>query len=213
MLHCCASYLSRRFLIAPQNKWEHISIRALDLVVDHLNALNDFTPKINCKDRNGVDPNLIFGVDSKLFLELGAPENKDLSHTDEVETITIYRGPPKDQPNGRKSRVAENLGDPHSGRDIEARRNEPDDTDIIDTDNLTKALECLSKESVWRVKGFVKLREGVHILNWAFGRFDLTKVEGGMNEMSSVRLTVMGERGEVKRASRKFAASFHADIV
>jgi G3E family GTPase len=200
------SYLSRRFLITPQNKWEHISIRALDLVVDHLNTLNDLTPKINCKSRNGVDPNLIFGVDSKLFLELGALENKDVSHTDEVETITIYRGPSKDQ-------VAENIDDPHGGRDIEVERNAPDDTDIIDTDNLTRALECLSKESVWRVKGFVKLHEGVHILNWAFGRFDLTKVEGGMNEMSSVRLTVMGERGEVKRASRKFAASFHADVM
>jgi hypothetical protein len=34
----------------------------LDVVSDHLNNLNDFTPKI--KGRDGVDPNLLFGLEA-----------------------------------------------------------------------------------------------------------------------------------------------------
>jgi len=96
----------------------------------------------------------------------------------------------------------------------EALSNGTDDTNIIDVDDLTKALEGLSKESVWRVKGFVRLNEGIHILNWAFGRFDLTRVEGETTYGTGcVKFTVMGERGEVKRASRKLVATLHADIL
>jgi G3E family GTPase len=149
---------------------------------------------------------LIFGVDSKLFLEPGAQEDKYVSHTDEIETITIYSGSSNDRPHAHKHHHA-------TDGDIGVGENGTDDTDIIDMVNLTEALVCLSKESVWRVKGFVKLNDGVHILNWAFGRFDLTKVEGGMTGTGSVRFTVMGERGEVKRASRKFAAALHAEIL
>jgi hypothetical protein len=29
-----------------QNKWEHVSERQLDIVIDHLNTLNDLTPKV-----------------------------------------------------------------------------------------------------------------------------------------------------------------------
>jgi G3E family GTPase len=182
----------------------------LDIVVDHLNTLNDQTPKINCKGRNGVDPNLIFGVDSKLFIEPSeAYGYQDVTHNDEVETITVYRGPPKNRPHAHEHHHAECLEDAGS----EALSNGTDDTDIIDVNDLTKSLESLSKESIWRVKGFVRLAEGVHILNWAFGRFDLTRVEGGQNGTGCVRLTVMGERGEVKRASRKFVAALHADVL
>jgi len=70
------------------NKWEHVSDRALDIVMDHLHTLNDVTPKIKCQDRNGVDPNLIFGLQSKLFLL--SDSEKNVKH-DEVETVTILR--------------------------------------------------------------------------------------------------------------------------
>ena len=196
-----------------QNKWEHLSARALDFVVDHLNTLNDQTPKLNCKSRNGVDPNLIFGVDSKLFLVPGVPGNDNIAHNDEVETITVYRGPSKDRPHAHEhhhdaSRNLEDIGGGESLNDGASR------TDIIDKADFAKALECLSKESIWRVKGFVTLNDGVHILNWAFGRFDLTRVEGGTGDNTAcVRFTVMGGRGEVKRASRRFVATLQADIL
>ena len=182
-------------------------------MVDHLNTLNDLTPKIYCKGRNGIDPNLIFGVDSKFFLKAESQENTNITHSDEVETLTIYGGPSKDLPHAHThghNPTVENLA---CSNDDEAASNGTDDDYTVDIDDLTKALEGLSKESIWRVKGFVKLNEGIHILNWAFGRFDVTKVEGGMTRSGFLIFTVMGERGEVKRASRKFAAALHADIL
>jgi G3E family GTPase len=183
-------------------------MRALDLVIDHLNTLNDLTPKIKCKGRNGVDPNLIFGVDSKLFHEAEAREYIDVVHNDEVETVTIYRGP---SGHVHEHHPAEKAGHAVGGEGGQTVCNGTD-ADVTDIDVLIKALECLSKESVWRIKGFVRLQDGAHILNWAFGRFELTKVEG-TNGAGSVRLTTMGERGEVKPASRKFAAALGADLL
>lgn len=58
--------------------------------MDHLHTLNDLTPKVKCKGREGVDPNLIFGLDTKLFSD--PTFVIDGSHNDEVETITIWRG-------------------------------------------------------------------------------------------------------------------------
>ncbi|KNZ72125.1 COBW domain-containing protein C15D4.05 [Termitomyces sp. J132] len=160
------------------NKWEHVSERALDFVVDHLNTLNDATPKIHCNGRNGVDPNLIFGLETRLFSD---KKNKGatLSHNDEVETITVYRA-----------------------------------DDGIAKEDFINALGLLAKETVWRVKGFVKLKEeGVQILNWAFGRYDLIPLIREGEAQATIRLTVMGERGEVKRVIRKFSAALNADLV
>ncbi|KAF8440285.1 CobW/HypB/UreG, nucleotide-binding domain-containing protein [Boletus edulis BED1] len=152
------------------NKWEHVDDRALDLVLDHLHTLNDLTPKIRCNGRDGVDPNLLFGVDTKLF------RDSDQIHHDEVQTITISKG----------------SGD---GEGVSAER------------VLRDALEQVSKETVWRIKGFVRLESGVYILNWAFGRYELTPC--GKDEEPAqgyaVRLTVMGERGEVKRSINRFS--------
>src|SRR6185369_5879211 len=70
------SYVFKPFNLSPhvcstiiKNKWEHVSDRALDFVLDHLNTLNDLTPKIRCKGRSGVDPNLIFGLETSLFCD------------------------------------------------------------------------------------------------------------------------------------------------
>ncbi|KAL1713521.1 CobW/HypB/UreG, nucleotide-binding domain-containing protein [Schizophyllum commune] len=164
------------------NKWEHVSERDLDIVYDHLHTLNDLTPKIRCKGRAGVDPSLIFGLDTQLFKD-GAESFGDAAHNDEVETVTVAAQP-------ATTIVREPI---------------PEAT-------LTSALAALSRESVWRVKGFVDLEgKGPHILNWAFGRYDLvpTTTTGAS---SGVKLTVMGERGEVKRAARKLAAALGAEL-
>ena len=44
---------------------------------------------------------------------------------------------------------------------------------------LAAALGALPKESVYRVKGFVRLADGprLRILNWAFGRSELVEVD------------------------------------
>lgn len=79
---------------------------------------------------------------------------------------------------------------------------------------LRGALGMVSKETVWRIKGFVRLESGVYILNWAFGRYELT-VCGNDEEPAkgyAVRLTVMGERGEVKRAINRFSSTLGAVV-
>jgi G3E family GTPase len=99
-----------------------------------------------------------------------------------------------------------------------------DSNEAIDKEVLQNALYQISKESIWRVKGFVRLKSGsdsdgraqsqVHILNWAFGRHDLTPFlsESG-SELEVIRLTVMGERGEVRRAIRRFSESLSAQVL
>ncbi|KAF8659048.1 hypothetical protein AX16_001921 [Volvariella volvacea WC 439] len=191
------------------NKWEHVSERQLDLVLDHLATLNDFTPKIRCQGRNGVDPRLIFGLETKLFLKEDSfsPGN----HNDEVETVTLYRGSAL----GR-NRLHPHVIGTHHTHTHESQEHSDSDNGALEQSWLSSALEGLAKDVVWRVKGFVRCEdEGnakTYILNWAFGRHDLTLYEGEL-ESVVVKLTVMGERGEVRRAARKFGGAIGAELV
>lgn len=223
-----------------QNKWEHISERALDLVIDHLHTLNDLTPKLRCHGRGGVEPNLIFGIGSRLFLD---KEGRDLppaallsNHNNEVETVTVYRGSAA----GRLHHHHPWKKHDHDGavdlcdctRDGVAQTKDTSGSvpqlnaglDAgIDLDTLVGALGVLPKDVVWRVKGFVQLKvNGVQILNWAFGRYDLTLMtlnedllggEAQAQDGALVKLTIMGERGEVKWAARKFATVLSAEVL
>ncbi|KAL4268279.1 Zinc-regulated GTPase metalloprotein activator [Pleurotus pulmonarius] len=186
------------------NKWEHVSERALDMVIDHLNTLNDETPKIKCRGRDGVDPDLIFGIETQLFNDSEYSSVKGHhTHNEEVETVTIQKRRPEVPCN-----CSDNTHDHNGNIEVATTRNS------ISSTSLDAALASVSKELVWRIKGFVRLETGVHILNWAFGRYDLTPSNGTYLEGDEVlRLTVMGERGEVKRAARRFATSFDADVV
>lgn len=70
------------------------------------------------------------------------------------------------------------------------------------------------------VKGFLCLQDSssqtnIHALNWAFGRFELTKLPS-LNSAPdlqgvSVRLTMMGARGEVMKRARKLAEAMGCD--
>jgi G3E family GTPase len=192
---------------ASQNKWENISERALDILIDHLNTLNDLTPKIRAEGRNGVDPSLIFGLDSKLFIEENSPGAKVNENHDEVETVTIYKG--SSPPIHAHEHDSEGSHAHEQEKHINSESFGP-----LPQQLLKDALSKLSKESVWRVKGFVRTETGIQILNWAFGRYDL--IEGINTEVMSssdvVKLTVMGERGEVKKAGRKLAEALGASL-
>jgi len=140
--------------------------------MDHLYTLNDVTPKIKCQGRNGVDPNLIFGLQSKLFLLSGSEKKESEVEHDEVETVTILQA---------------------------------SHDNVIEQETLIEALDTLSRESVWRAKGFVKLKDGRWlIVNWAFGRYEL-KEYSGVDMTGVVRMTIMGSRGEVRGPAGKFA--------
>ncbi|KAI4525617.1 cobW-domain-containing protein [Schizophyllum commune Loenen D] len=188
------------------NKWEHVSERDLDIVYDHLHTLNDLTPKIRCKGRAGVDPSLIFGLDTQLFKD-GAESFGDAAHNDEVETVTVASVPPV-----HKHEHEHGNEHAHAGEKCHTQPATTIVPEPIPEATLTSALAALSRESVWRVKGFVDLEgKGPHILNWAFGRYDLVPTTTtGASE--GVKFTVMGERGEVKRAARKLAAALGAEL-
>ena len=197
-----------------QNKWEHISERQLDIVMDHLHTLNDLTPKIKCNGRGGVDPSLIFGLDTKLFSD---PSQlvQDGSHNDEVQTLTVWRGGSSLHP--PSCTCQEHHDETH------AVDNTCSDEPVLTEALLTSALAALPKESIWRVKGFVRLvsqncgPSGVFIVNWAFGRLELTpraaiERNSSMEPEPEVLLTVMGERGEMKRHTTKFAKEIGASV-
>ena len=108
---------------------------------------------------------------------------------------------------------------------------------LLDEPTLTAALQQLPKESVYRVKGFIRFSFATPsgtatpattdagadaesrpwwILNWAFGRWDLVRASSpvidedekdgdGDKKQAVVRLTVMGERGEVRRYAERLA--------
>jgi hypothetical protein len=164
--------------------------------MDHLHTLNDLTPKIRCEGRSGVDPNLIFGLESKLFLE--PFQYTSAIHNDEVETATVYRGqrPSLDHPHDgpRDGGCGEKGGQTETGGGTLV--------DFMDENVLVVALNGLSKEIIWRVKGFVRFASGVYLVNWAFGRYEMTKVgDTALIAGEVVKLTVMGERGPVARAA------------
>ncbi|KAL5526851.1 hypothetical protein ACEPAF_8578 [Sanghuangporus sanghuang] len=192
------------------NKWEFVSERQLDVVMDHLHTLNDLTPKIKCNGRGGVDPALIFGLDTKLFAK-ASDIAQDGSHNDEIEVLSVRRGRGSSHPASCNCNTTHN----HPGTD---GQNEP----TLDQASLTSALSLLPKENVWRVKGLVQLRcyetsTTDYIVNWAFGRLELTRLESreGNSDIGpdeDILLTVMGEHGEVRRFASRFAKALGAEV-
>jgi G3E family GTPase len=170
------------------NKHELISERDYDDCLDHVYALNEDTPIIKAFEKEGVavDPDLVFGLDTRLFEELnhklmidGYVEDHQSSEIDlldvqsEIEGFTVTR-----------NRLEEILRD------------------------------CSSNE-VYRIKGFVHLDgEGLGILNFAFGRWDITLLTRTLGESEKgLRLTVMLARGAGKRWQRKLGEAFGGDEV
>ncbi|EJU04686.1 cobW-domain-containing protein [Dacryopinax primogenitus] len=190
------------------NKYETVSERALDIVIDHLNTLNDMTPKIKCPKGVGVDPSLIFNLDSTLYQLYDSNLDVPVNHHDEVETATVWRGGSDPHTHG----AAHNPHHDHD-HDHESGCHAASESATLTEESLTAALSVLPKEDIYRVKGFVRLPAGMSILNWAFGRFELTPLQDE-REMKDVdiRLTVMGARGEVKRRARKLAEMLGANL-
>jgi G3E family GTPase len=193
-----------------QNKWEHVSERALDDVIERLNTLNDTTPKVRCVGTS-VDPALVFGLDTRLFLpsSSSAAAAAQPDHHDEVETATIWRGMAPPPAHGHEHKHGHEPG-PNAGLELEAGAAA---LPALDEAALTAALGALPAEGVYRVKGFVRLDGALRILNWAFGRHELLALADAQSATMvdvEVRLTVMGERGEVRRAARAFAGRLGA---
>lgn len=174
--------------------------------MDHLHTLNDLTPKIKSNGKNGVDPDIIFSIDSKLFSVQQESLLVDGAHNDEVQTVTLWRGISKPTPSHS-----------HSNCDHASHVHDTPEASVVElTEALLRySLDAVSKESVWRIKGFVRLvtPPKLVIVNWAFGRVELTPFEDDDPSGPEVKLTIMGESGEVKRAIASFSKAIGAELL
>jgi hypothetical protein len=239
------------------NKYDLVTERELDSVLDHLYELNDETPMIRVSKSSPLKPELVFGLDTKLF-EKGSEETADWellgvdgkkeTHMEEIETRSVWRGGSK--PGKGKKREA--LGDGHGHEHAKGEKCDCDgetagEDESVAGDEAPVSLKLLEAElkklpfEIYRgesrqcpvlvllpifgcpfaVKGFLRLEDAsdssvhIHALNWAFGRFELTKMTSldALTELKgvSVRLTLMGARGEVLKRARKLAQAIDSE--
>ena len=184
-----------------------VSERELDIVMDHLFTLNEHTPKIKCVNRTEVDPSLLFGIDSKLF-KLDSSSSAHQPHNHSHSHSGTDGGHHLEQSNGSQ----------HDEVEI-ATISSSAAYSPITMATLESALATLQTDVVYRVKGFVPLIRPLNdattvaesaegrsetqtvILNWAFGRSEIVSLAPSTSSPTpeELRLTIMGERGEIRR--------------
>ena len=144
------------------NKYELISERELDLVIDSVNDLNTDTPKLKWS-RNCSDSSLLFNLPIRPFTSQSIGMDFDSldvnHHSQEIDMIHISSS-----------------------------------TAIESTLRLESFLQKVDKECVYRIKGILALGNHEYsVLNWAFGRWELTLFRNKLNETNQCsRVTVMG---------------------
>ncbi|CDZ96228.1 Cobalamin synthesis protein [Phaffia rhodozyma] len=235
------------------NKWDLVNDRQLDNVLDHLYTLNDETPKLRHSEADPLTPSVLFGLDSKLFLERETEEAEfkaagwqegNSSHNAEVETFGVFRG--GDRSAWPKPKSTTGKAHVHSA----------DSGCCVKSESSEAFLDTLPS-SIYRVKGLLNVvaptaegassanitpfsaqplppstesspadptettaqrqpttttGRGIYILNWAFGRYTLTALPAaskGTYKGVQARLTLMGERGEVRKWASRMGEVVH----
>ena len=132
-----------------------------------------------------------------------------LDHDREVQTFTVLKGVQGPVRHHCKSGVECREG--HDHHEVEPIK--VDSSEGVERSLLLEALSSLSKESIWRVKGYIRLlpENQVYILNWAFGRYELDLCTNPQDVVSLIQITVMGKRGEMKRLVHRFAEKLGAN--
>ncbi|KAJ3087078.1 hypothetical protein HK102_011851 [Quaeritorhiza haematococci] len=225
------------------NKHEEVTERQLDTVLDHVYELNEDTPKIKCEGSTGVSPDLIFGIDTKLF-QLSDRELHSQPQSQSANGHPESQGKDGEGQLERQGSAEEMLDQRHHFREVDiiqvvvlggAEKGEAHPTHT--EESLGRFLDSVSKENVYRIKGFVRLQRSpssstnevlpthgtngvsattsehdtqLNILNWAFGRYTLTPVTKSSpgNDDVWVKITVMGV--ELEGLVGKFRDGFGA---
>lgn len=204
------SYIVAVITLYPNFSVCQVSERQLDIVMDHLFTLNEQTPKIKCVNRTEVDPSLLFGIDSKLFhLDPSHSAHhlpNDHSHCHSGEDIAHHDKQHDGSQHNEVETATISSNVPSSSSPL-----------TLTMETLGRALATLPKDVVYRVKGFIPLVDLLNspkstaesderglvtqtvILNWAFGRFETTRLAPLTSQSRELRLTIMGERGEIRR--------------
>ena len=170
------------------NKHELVSERDYDDCLDHVYTLNEDTPIIKTfeKEDVAVDPDLVFGLDTRLFEELNHKVMID-GYIEDHESTEI------------------DLLDLQSAID----------GFTITRARLEEILQSCSASEVYRIKGFIQVEEeGLSILNFAFGRWDITLLKRSLGEgEKGLRLTVMLPRGSAKRWENRLSEAFGKEVI
>ncbi|KAF9432418.1 hypothetical protein BGZ76_010833 [Entomortierella beljakovae] len=154
-------------------KHENVSERDLDRVIDRVNDLNTDSPKVFVNANQPVSPELIFGLDTKLFDLRGAmaPDNKEFQA--EIEN------------NGDKAHHKNEL----DTMEIKCFGNKDESKSYLTREKFENFLGTLDKEDVYRLKGFVRLSgvdstlettsstsPSICVVNHAFGKWTIIPV-------------------------------------
>ncbi|KAI3655053.1 hypothetical protein MP228_000433 [Amoeboaphelidium protococcarum] len=156
------------------NKIELCDERQLDLTLDRIYELNPDASIHRYMHSDGVDVNLLFGIQSKLDLTDDVGKANVHDHNTEITTLKVLR-----------KKVADSQ------------------SSLIKKLELESLLSgnSMSKDKYYRIKGYIWLTDkgghvSLYILNWAFGRYQLHDIEDLdlIQKMagSALRLTVMG---------------------
>lgn len=164
------------------NKHEQADEEQMDRVIDRINDLNDETPRVRVSAEEGPDPDVVFGLDTRLFLEgQGEEVLLDPRHHDREIDVLHLEAPWAPGETGPTP---------------------------LDQSCIEKALKAMGTEEIYRVKGFfwsVPFSSGpsgqgpqLTLLNTAFGRsafsplMEQGELEACRMQGMSVRVTVMG---------------------
>ncbi|KAI8348428.1 CobW/HypB/UreG, nucleotide-binding domain-containing protein, partial [Mortierella sp. GBAus27b] len=147
-------------------KHEGVSERDMDRVIDRVNDLNTDAPKVLVHANQPVSPELIFGLDTKLFELQGAmaPDNKTFQEEVDRHGNTTHHKNELDT------------------MEIKCFSDRSDPTGQLGLDKYEKFLSTLDKEEVYRLKGFVRLSgiqekdsetttNSICVVNHAFGKW------------------------------------------
>ncbi|KAJ3164469.1 hypothetical protein HDU88_005346 [Geranomyces variabilis] len=196
------------------NKHELVSERQLDDVIDRVNDLNTDTVKVHVDADKGIAPDLVFGIDSKLFelSDRASDERKwaamiDPAHMQSDVQVATIEGRTAESSslasqscNGKEHTQDCTCNGEHSTAALKSIAASP-----ITREALATLFEPIPADTVYRIKGFVLLAPTppatdspqLHIVNWAFGRMELTPVRrvDPAHAGVGVLLTVMGQFG------------------
>ncbi|CAK9779746.1 putative cytoplasm protein [Cutaneotrichosporon oleaginosum] len=201
------------------SKHEEVSEREFDILLDRLGDLTDSTPHVKISREKPLTPELVFGLDSTLFLK-GSEEadtwaaiGGEGAHIDEVQTKSVWRG-------GRRPGKHEHADGKECGSCQE--EGEVGEVQPLPREELAAQLKKFEHiPEIYRIKGIVRFPSAAggyesHVLNWAFGKYELTRMPAldDVPDLAgvSLRLTVMGERGEVARPARMLAEGLGAQV-
>ena len=161
----------------------------IDDVLDHVYGLNPDVPVIRCNGQLGVDPGLVFGLDSKLFLTRGQVSEAD---------------------QGREGHLD------HHAREVDLIQVLTERPLVLERDEVERFLGLLKAENFYRIKGILVINGEAHLANFAFGRPGWTKLTK-YDSSKTLQLVFMGmELGGHRKKIQEFFGllneelSFHA---